>query len=147
MSIYVFPLLCRKHRPPCFLSATSLSTLSEIAAEFLQVRSAFCLSITVPLSCSCQVPEACPDREWGALCLSFLFGALLTWGWPRTTEAWHPPSVNARGTANSIWLFEGELANPRVMKAFQKRGIWRELGFRDVNNCVELGWIQNNVGP
>lgn len=56
----------------------NLPTLSKIASECLQVPSAFCLSIYVLFSYSCQAPKACPDGELGALCLSFLFGALLT---------------------------------------------------------------------
>lgn len=56
----------------------NLPTLSKIASECLQMPSAFCLSIYVLFSCSCQAPKACPDGGLGAPFLSFLFGALLT---------------------------------------------------------------------
>lgn len=91
--------------------------------------SAFCLSIYVLFSCSCQAPKACPDGGLGAPFLSFVFGALLTWGWPGTTEAWHTPpaSVNARGNASSVWRFEGELATLEWWKPFSKGASGRSL--------------------
>lgn len=147
MSIYVVPLLCRKHtRLPRPMLLEVEWTYPLYPNSIWMFASAQCLLSEHLCALRYQAPKACPWWELGALCLSFLFGALLTTGLTQNREPdAHPLPLwmHAEMPAQSGAL--KELATLEWWKPFSK-GISGRSGFRDINDCVELGWIQNNTG-